>query len=202
MVESPAPAGRASGRWFGRMKHCGAAPAAPRSLLGPSCATLHVGKLGSLSLCGLATTKSTSVEFMDRHSCTTRCLWKAKRRDKPPGEPRRRKEWTPARQGLVLGSWKGHKAPGQHLASFTRFYQPGKPRRPPSPASRLRLLTAGLTGIDLNPGYFLICRDVGFSVNLIKFWVIHVMHTLHTTYMYHVQWNSLCSRHSPDALPA
>ena len=35
MVESRAPAGRASGRWFGRMKHCGAAPAAPRSLLGP-----------------------------------------------------------------------------------------------------------------------------------------------------------------------
>ena len=45
MVESPAPAGRASGRWFGRMKHCGAAPAAPRSLLGPICATLRVGKL-------------------------------------------------------------------------------------------------------------------------------------------------------------
>ena len=42
MVESPAPAGRASGRWFGRMKHCGAAPAAPRSLLGPICATLPV----------------------------------------------------------------------------------------------------------------------------------------------------------------
>ena len=39
MVESPAPAGRASGRWFGRMKHCGAAPAAPRSLLGPIPAT-------------------------------------------------------------------------------------------------------------------------------------------------------------------
>ena len=45
MVESPAPAGRASGRWFGRMKHCGAAPAAPRSLLAPIPATLRVGKL-------------------------------------------------------------------------------------------------------------------------------------------------------------
>ena len=45
MVESRAPAGRGSGRWFGRMKHCGAAPAAPRSLLAPIPATLRVGKL-------------------------------------------------------------------------------------------------------------------------------------------------------------
>ena len=165
MVESRAPAGRASGRWFGRMKHCGAAPAAPRSLLGPIPATC-------LSLCSLPTTNSTSVYFMYRQSCRNRCLWKARRREKPPGEPRRRKEWTPARQGLGLGSWKGEQAPEQHLASFTRFYQPGKPSRPPSPPSRLRLLPTGLTGIDLKPGYFLICRDVGFSVNLIKFWVV------------------------------
>ena len=41
-VESRAPAGRACGRWFGRMKHCGAAPAAQDLLLAPSCATLRV----------------------------------------------------------------------------------------------------------------------------------------------------------------
>ena len=114
---------------------------------------LQGGRLpGSLPLCSLPAMNKASFEFSDTQSCRNRWLWKARRREKPPGEPRRRKEWTPARQGLVLGSWKGEQAPEQHLASFTRFYQPGKASRPPPPWHSVGFLLQKDPAAR-NPGY-------------------------------------------------